>query len=209
MARKLRSGDAADEAEQFSRLFRQHYAQIVAFARWRVGPSACQEIAAETFLVAWRRFDFVPDTPLPWLDQMATFTIANHRRREARTVPFRAGANFDGLTGGSSSVEDDAHHGHLTRAFASLRPKDQEELRLAAWDGLNSAEGAAVPGCSIAAFRVRLHRARGRLARRLTVPEPHPSPAEHSGTTPAPKSTSPPVSELQRSQHDQQGADSI
>jgi RNA polymerase sigma-70 factor (ECF subfamily) len=35
---------------------------------------------AETFLVAWRRLDDVPDDPLPWLYRVARRVLANQRR---------------------------------------------------------------------------------------------------------------------------------
>ncbi|MGO8870113.1 MAG: RNA polymerase sigma factor, partial [Acidimicrobiales bacterium] len=165
--------------------------QIVAFARRRVGPDACQEIAAETFLVAWRRFESVPETALPWLYQVASFTIANHRRREARTVPYGESTNLDRFMGPFHPHENYAGDGLITRAFASLSSKDKEVLRLAAWDGLNSAEGAAVLGCSIAAFKVRLHRARSRLAKRLTTPQVEPRVAERPSATTVPISDKP------------------
>ena len=191
MARQRRAVDVENEAEQFSLLFRQHYAQIVAFARRRVGPDACQEIAAETFLVAWRRFESVPETALPWLYQVASFTIANHRRREAKTVPYGESTNLDRFMGPFHPDEDYVGDGLITRAFASLSSKDKEVLRLAAWDGLNSAEGAAVLGCSIAAFKVRLHRARSRLAKRLTTPQVEPRVAERPSATTVPISDKP------------------
>ena len=40
---------------------------------------------------------------------------------------------------------------------------------LVAWDGLTPAEGAVAVGCSAAAFRVRLHRARRRVAAQLGI----------------------------------------
>jgi len=49
-------------------------------------------------------------------------------------------------------------------AFANLKAPDQEILRLAAWEQLSSSEGAAVLRCSVPAYRMRLHRARLRLA---------------------------------------------
>ena len=45
-------------------------------------------------------------------------------------------------------------------------------LRLVAWDGLDVREAAQVLGCSQGAFRVRLHRARRKLARRLDAAKP-------------------------------------
>jgi RNA polymerase sigma factor (sigma-70 family) len=172
MARNRRAGDVEAEAELFSALFRQHYAQIVAFARRRVGPDACQEIAAETFLVAWRRFGSMPDVPLPWLFQVATFTIANYRRREARTVAYGASASLDQLAAPIRPHDEPSVDAAITQAFDSLNPKDQEILRLAAWDGLSSSEGASVLGCTVAAYKVRLHRARTRLAKRLSAIQP-------------------------------------
>ena len=188
MARQRRAVDAETDAEQFSALFRQHYPMILAFARRRVGPDACQEIAAETFLVAWRRFESVPDAALPWLYQVATFTIANHRRREAKSVPFGASTNLDRFVGMTQpdDVADTDHH--ISRAFTSLRPKDQEVLRLAAWESLTSAEGAAVMGCSVTAYKVRLHRARARLAKRLTTPHGHAHAVDPERGTTAPSS---------------------
>jgi RNA polymerase sigma-70 factor (ECF subfamily) len=52
-------------------------------------------------------------------------------------------------------------------ALRALRPRDREVLLLTAWDGLNASEAAAVLGCSPTAYRIRLHRARRRLARLL------------------------------------------
>jgi RNA polymerase sigma factor (sigma-70 family) len=174
MARNRRAADGEADEERFSELFRQHYAPVLAFARRRVGPDACQEIAAETFLVAWRRFGSVPESALPWLYQVAAFTIANYRRRESKTVPLRANVNLDGLKSPATSEDETVDAVLIERAFTSLGPKDQEVLRLAAWDGLSSTDGAAVLGCSVTAYKVRLHRARGRLAKRFATPQGYP-----------------------------------
>jgi RNA polymerase sigma-70 factor (ECF subfamily) len=52
-------------------------------------------------------------------------------------------------------------------AFAQLRERDREALRLVAWDGLDATGAAEVLGITRLAFSVRLHRARRRLARAL------------------------------------------
>jgi DNA-directed RNA polymerase specialized sigma24 family protein len=57
----------------------------------------------------------------------------------------------------------------LRAALTSLSQRDQEVLRLVAWDGLTPAQLATALGCSPVAARARLHRARGRLARRLGI----------------------------------------
>ena len=55
--------------------------------------------------------------------------------------------------------------------FAALSERDREVLRLIAWEGLSLAEAAVVLGCSALACRVRYHRAKTRLARRLEAIE--------------------------------------
>jgi RNA polymerase sigma-70 factor (ECF subfamily) len=164
MARTRRPKAVETEAEEFSVLFRRHYGQIVTFARRRVGPDASQEIAAETFLIAWRRFSSVPEPALPWLYQVATFTIANHRRREAKSVPTGVGT-LDGLVSSAMGEDQTGSDSLIREAFLALGEKDQEILRLAAWEGLSSTDGASVLGCSVTAYRVRLHRARARLSK--------------------------------------------
>ena len=63
----------------------------------------------------------------------------------------------------------DDHAGAVTEqlrvraVLGELAPGDQELLRLTEWDGLDVGEVAAVLGCSPAAVKVRLHRARQRL----------------------------------------------
>jgi DNA-directed RNA polymerase specialized sigma24 family protein len=55
----------------------------------------------------------------------------------------------------------------LRKSLGELDEDDQEILRLVAWDGLSPSEAAQVLGCSQAAARTRLHRARNRLALEL------------------------------------------
>ena len=68
--------------------------------------------------------------------------------------------------------------GELLAALARLGPRDREALLLAAWEGLQGAELAAALGCSAAAAKVRLHRARRRLAAELDGPKVRPRSSE-------------------------------
>lgn len=165
------SADGSDESERLTALFRANSQAVRSFARRRVGPDDAQEIVAETFLVAWRRITDIPDPPLPWLYRVASFEIANHRRRKAKHVRVEL-ALINGLNEpGGSVAPDEGRDGAsaVNEAFLSLSPSDQEILRLATWEQLSSDEGASVLGCSVAAYRVRLHRARSRLARKAGV----------------------------------------
>jgi RNA polymerase sigma factor (sigma-70 family) len=164
----MSTGTSAD-AERFARLFRGHYHHIQAFARRRVGDRFAQEIVAETFLVAWRRLHDVPEPALPWLYRVAAFEVANLGRRQARDVRLQLVLAQHpqpdlGEVSDPSEAVDQVRQ--VRRAFALLPSADQEVLRLAAWEGLSTADGALVLGCSEAAYRVRLHRARARLARK-------------------------------------------
>ena len=121
---------------------------------------------AETFLVCWRKLGRIPDDPLPWLYAVARKTLANHRRRLAREQ--RAGAaDPESAVAEPEPVGDTV----LAAAFAALSERDREVLRLIAWEGLSLGDASAVLGCSALGCRVRYHRAKTRLARRLEATE--------------------------------------
>jgi RNA polymerase sigma-70 factor, ECF subfamily len=72
----------------------------------------------------------------------------------------------------------------VLEALAMLSERERELLILIAWEGLTPGEAAVAVGSSAVATRVRLHRARTRLAaalstleRPLTSVEPHPKEA--------------------------------
>jgi RNA polymerase sigma factor (sigma-70 family) len=58
------------------------------------------------------------------------------------------------------------------QAFERLSDDDRELLSLVAWEGLSGHEIAKVLGCSRGAARLRLHRARKRLAKELAGLDP-------------------------------------
>ncbi|MGH2849213.1 MAG: sigma factor-like helix-turn-helix DNA-binding protein [Solirubrobacteraceae bacterium] len=59
---------------------------------------------------------------------------------------------------------------HVDAALRALSDREREAVLLTAWEGLTPSEGAIAAGCSAAAFRVRLHRARAHLAQALGEP---------------------------------------
>jgi RNA polymerase sigma factor (sigma-70 family) len=148
------------DAARFAALFRLHYRDIDSFARRRVGEDAAQEVVAATFLVAWRRLADVPDPPLPWLYQVARYEVAALTRTVTREGRLRLV-----LSHSLSAQQDDRgvdlgyEVTRVGRAFSQLTASEQEVLRLAAWEELSSMDGAQVLGCTVAAYRVRLHRA--------------------------------------------------
>src|SRR5918997_40376 len=76
------SGD--DRAALFAALFRSHYPAVWRFTARRASPHTVDDIVADTFLAAWRRFDELPADALPWLLNAAGKCLANDRRSAAR-----------------------------------------------------------------------------------------------------------------------------
>lgn len=81
--RSPQENDAGRRA-RFERLYDAHYAPVLAYALRRSGRTVAHDVAAETFLVAWRRLDDVPVDAAPWLYGVARRVLANERRAEKR-----------------------------------------------------------------------------------------------------------------------------
>lgn len=151
---------------RFERCFRDHYAQVLAFSMRRVsGWEIAEDVVADTFAVAWRRRDRIPDPALPWLYAIASHVIANEYRstRRRHNLDMRLAHETGAVAPGSDPAESLDRRGAFSAAFALLTEPEREVLRLIAWDGLDTRDAARVFGCSPGAFRVRLHRARGTL----------------------------------------------
>jgi RNA polymerase sigma-70 factor (ECF subfamily) len=147
---------------RFEQIYEEHREAVRAFVRRRAPESIVDDVVSETFLVCWRKLDRIPDEPLPWLYAVARKTLANQRRRLAREQRVDA-ADRASVVAEVEPVGDSV----LAAAFATLSERDREVLRLIAWEGLSLNEAAVVLGCSALACRVRYHRAKTRLARRL------------------------------------------
>lgn len=146
------------EMQRFEQIYAEHRDAVRAYVRRRAHDSLVDDVVADVFLVCLRRIDDVPDEPLPWLYAVARKTLANERRKLARTAPADPTVVNDPEPSGDSA---------LAAAFAELGDADREVLRLVAWEGLSLRDAAVVLGCSPVACRVRFHRAKTRLARRL------------------------------------------
>ena len=152
------------ERQRFVLVYESCYEAVYAYAARRVDTDLAGDVVADTFLVAWRRRDRIPETPLPWLYGIARRVIANHRRSQRRTgaLVYTLGRQMPrppNQVGEGSSVGR-ALPNPVLAAFQMLSTKEREVLALTAWEELRPFEAAAVMGCSAAAFRVRLHRAR-------------------------------------------------
>jgi RNA polymerase sigma-70 factor, ECF subfamily len=158
--------DRGTREERLTRLFDAHYSDVRAYA-WRRGPDAADDVAAETFTLAWRRLDSIPAEPLPWLIGVARNVLLNlqrgerrRREREMRCTEADVAPSIAGTVEAQSS---------LGVALQGLPERDREILLLVAWERLDRTALAEVLGCTKATAAVRLVRARRRLAAALAA----------------------------------------
>ena len=179
-----RMGGHDDPVVVFERLFAEHYWAVRSYVLRRAPAASVEDIVAETFLVAWRRPDTVRGDPLPWLFGVARRVLANQHRADRRRGALSARLQ---TLGGRPTLdwEPPAEMStDLAAAMAALSAREREALLLVAWEGLDPSRAARAAGCSPAAFRVRLHRARQRVADRLAQSPDTPPPSPITEGTP-------------------------
>lgn len=149
-------------------VYHRHSAAVMAYALRRCHPDDAADVVSETFVVAWRRLDAIPEEPAvkPWLLGVARRVLANQRRglrrrgELVRKVSTYLAPRFQDV----SALE---HIGDLQLvgdALNTLSSSDRELLMLVAWEELTPTEIATVLGVPSAVVRKRLFRARNRLA---------------------------------------------
>jgi RNA polymerase sigma factor (sigma-70 family) len=155
---------------RFRAVYDANYHRILGFAlRRTANREDAEDVVAETFLTAWRRLDQIPvgDEARLWLYGVARNALANQRRGERRRVRLAGALHAESVRQASRATDADHEVARVAAAFARLSDDDREVLTLAAWEDLDAGEIATVIGRSRNAARIRLHRARRRLAREL------------------------------------------
>lgn len=149
--------------ERFTEIFQTFHVRVTAYARRRIPAGAVDDVVAAAFLAAWRHLDSLPAEPLPWLYRAASLEIAAQSRKDRRRRRLAQRVRWTADPSESDHADRVAMADRWRVAFMKLGEGDREVLRLAAWEQLTPREGATVLGCSPAAYKVRLHRARRRL----------------------------------------------
>jgi RNA polymerase sigma-70 factor (ECF subfamily) len=149
------------------------------------------DLLAETYLVAWRKLDTIPDEQAAqlWLYGVARNLLRRSARR--RRVAY---ALIDRLAGELQAAQpistgDPPGHEELRLALAELSEQDREILTLNAWEGLAPREIAHVMNTNANIVRIRLYRARSHMKSRLgsaaaTMPCLRTKPASHTASLP-------------------------
>ena len=156
------------EPERFAHVFDRYYAEVHAFVARRLGHSLADDVASETFVIAFdrrRRYDLAHPNARPWLYGIASNLIARHRRAEVRQYRALARAGI------APPADSDAEHvagrvdaralrARLATALLQISERDREVLLLVAWAQLSLEEAAQALGIASGTARSRLHRAR-------------------------------------------------
>jgi RNA polymerase sigma-70 factor (ECF subfamily) len=169
-------GDSLRRPERFGAVFDRHYEAIHGYAVRRLGPGLADDIASETFLIAFdrrTRYDLGQPDAAPWLYGIASNLLSRHRRTEVRRYRALARAGVDATVEGHGDgvarrVDAHAVRSRLAAALAELDRRDREVLLLVAWADLSLDETARALGIPAGTARSRLHRARTRTRRALT-----------------------------------------
>lgn len=173
--------------ERFTAVFDRHYRHIYAYAARRLGPDLAEDVASETFLIAFDRrngYDRSHADARPWLFGIASNLIARHARAETRRYKALARTQAANVVDGDADaivgrLDAQAVRGRLAAALEQLSEPVRSVLLLVAWAGLNQAEVATALDIPPGTARSRLHKARQEMRRALggRPPEARPSAA--------------------------------
>jgi RNA polymerase sigma factor (sigma-70 family) len=156
------------EPERFTVVFDRYFGQVHAYVARRLGTDVADDLAAETFLIAFRRrerFDRHSGVVRAWLYGIATNLIRRHRRDEVRAWKALAKLPPPLPTGGheeriDAQVTARSASPQLAAALAKVAAKDREVLMLVALGELTYDEVAAALGIAYGTVCSRLSRAR-------------------------------------------------
>lgn len=190
VARSARDADDADvvarsvqDPDRFAVIYQRYFAEIHRYLAGRLGSDVADDLAAETFVIAFRKRDRV-DRSLgqvrPWLYGIATIQVGQHRRKETRR--YRALAKAGGRLPAAAESHDDRVAGavaagrlgpRLATALAELGQGDRDVLVLSAIGELSHEEIAVALGIPAGTVGSRLHRARRELRATLGDIDPN------------------------------------
>lgn len=159
------------DPELFTDLHDRYFTTVYRYIASRLGPQAAEDVAAETFLVAFDRratFDPARGDRRVWLFGIATNLVARHRRREARHYKALSRVDAPASAEGHesrvvASVTAQRLVPRLAAALTRLSTGERDVLLLVALGQLSYDEVAAALGISPGTVGSRLTRARKKL----------------------------------------------
>lgn len=164
-----------EEPTAFEPIFNRHFRAIHTYLHRRVGRDLADDLAAETFALAFERRVSCRATNslLPWLYGIATNLLRRRRRAESRRLRAYARSEVDRW----AAYDDEAARGldgssldaRLAGALEAMRPRERDALLLYALADLSYDEIAFALDVPIGTVRTWLHRARQTALRELAT----------------------------------------
>ena len=160
----------------FHELYSRYAADVYRFAHWLTGnPDDAQDITSETFVRAWT----APEEPRMETVKAYLFTIARNLHRKQWRRQSRLEALDEAMPDQAAQPDEAAVYQDESRrtfkAVHALPEIDRTLLLLRAEEQLSYQDIAVVTGLSVAAAKLRVFRARAKLAALL-----HPNKGETS-----------------------------
>jgi RNA polymerase sigma factor (sigma-70 family) len=173
-SRRLSDGSIADRGS-FERCFEENFPTVHRFIARRVGTALADDLAADTFAIAFRRrheFDARKGSLRSWLFGIAANLVRNHWRAEQHQLELDARLAVDVELRQDPAMSDERLSASLigpriAAALAELVAEQREVLLLHAWADLSHEEIASALGIPLGTVRSRLSRARATLRERL------------------------------------------
>lgn len=168
------------EPEVFSTIFDRHFAAIHRYLARRVGGARAEDLASQTFVVAFeRRTSFNDDvaSARPWLFGIATNLMRNDARSERRLLA--AVARLDAESAGDlqeevertlARVDASREVDRIAAILVALDSDQRDVLLLHAWGDLSYEEIARALSIPVGTVRSRLSRARAKLSPTVANP---------------------------------------
>lgn len=159
------------EPECFARVFDRYYAAIHGYVARRLGESLADDLASETFLIAFARrdrYDLARADARPWLFGIVSNLVARHHRAEQRRYRVMARTGVDEVVESHADqvvvrLDAMARQSALAAALSGIPAKERDVLLLIAWAELTSEQAGQALGIPAGTARSRLHRARQQL----------------------------------------------
>ena len=165
------AGESGSALADFAGVYERHFAEIHRYIAGRLGRDVADDIAADTFVIALRKYsDFDAGRgPLrAWLYGIATNLVARHHRTEKRRYRAMARAGAQELTAGHkdhgmSWAAVEGLQPQLARALAGLAREERDVLLLAALVDLSYEEISQALDIPYGTVCSRLNRARKKI----------------------------------------------
>jgi RNA polymerase sigma factor (sigma-70 family) len=166
-----------EHAECFGLVFDRHFAAIYGFLARRAGRQAADDLAVETFVVAFSRrhtFQTQREDARPWLFGIASNLVREQWHAERRQLRAWERAATRGATEMdvdelADRVDALAAAPLMGVALAALDARDRETLTLFVWAELSYEEIAEALGIPAGTVRSRIHRARRQVRAALSA----------------------------------------